>query len=124
MCGPNSSLGIYPIPCADLLSGITSSTGRREQLSSLLAGQQTELSRLSERIGGVASLRPEETLRLLQRANSSGEGVRGAGERVERVRERTEQAREQIPQITDNVQRAESILQNTEEKCECVCVCV
>lgn len=104
--------------CAtDLLGGVSSD--RREQLASELGGQQMDLSSLSARIGGVASLRPEETLQLLQRANSSGEDVRISGERVERVRDGVEQARDQdIPQIIDNVQRADSILQNTEQQCQ------
>lgn len=96
---------------------VTTSIDRTEQLATVLGGQQLELTRLSTRLGGVASFTDEASL-LFARANASLEVVRGASVRVEEVREGAQDVGRLIPQIRSNVQSAESTLQDTEQRCQ------
>ena len=96
------------------------STERRGQLASLLGGQQLELSRLSDRLGGVASLTglTDEATFLLGRANVSRNEVMGARVRVGEVRDGVEDVEREIGEIRSNLQSAESALQEAEQKCQ------
>ena len=96
------------------------SAERRGQLASLLGGQQLELSRLSDRLGGVASLTglTDEATFLLGRANVSRNEVMGARVRVGEVRDGVEEVEREIGEIRSNLQSAESALQEAEQKCQ------
>ena len=96
------------------------STERRGQLASLLGGQQLELSRLSDRLGDVASLTglTDEATFLLGRANVSRSEVMGARVRVGEVRDGAEEVEREIGEIRSNLQSAESALQEAEQKCQ------
>ena len=79
-----------------------------------------ELASLRDGLVGVASLDDllEEATLVLGRANDSVEVVRRVRERVGKVREGGEGVERDITQITDNVQTAEAILQDTQQRCQ------
>lgn len=106
--------------CAGLTVTVNTSLERKGQLDVVLEEQRVELSNLNDRMVGVASGDgiTDEAILLLSRANSSLEVVRGAEERVKEVREGVREARGQLDQITSNVNRAENVLQDTEQRCQ------
>lgn len=106
--------------CAGLSVTVNTSLERKGQLDAQLEEQQSELLNLNDGMEGVASRDgiTDEAILLLSRANSSLEVVRSAEGRVEEVREGVRETRGQLDQITSNVQRAETTLQDSEQRCQ------
>lgn len=106
--------------CAGLSGNVSTLSESRRQLDSVLDEQQIELANLNDRIEGVASRDrlTDEAIILLSQANSSLQTVRGAEERVEEVREGVGEAGGLLDQIASNVRRSETILQESEQRCQ------